>query len=390
MSSLESLLSTKLIEREQKGLIRNRLSLQSSQSSSIKIQNRYFLNFSSNDYLGLANNPDTLQSIKNQLDRSGFGSGASHLICGHHQIHQELETALAMFLQRDSAITFSTGYMANLAILQSLAKKGDLIISDKLNHASIIDGIKLSDAQSVRYSHGDLIALESRLKKQATNKWVVTDSVFSMDGDIAPLRNIADLCKKYDANLIVDDAHGFGVLGENGRGCVEHFGLTQSDCPVLMGTFGKALGGYGAFVSGSHTLTSYLKQFARPYIYTTAQPPAIAAGNLHNLGIIQSKPQIKQKIIENIKHFKLQCASKNIGLLDSDTAIQPIVIRNTKKLKVLDQKLKEKGLLVGAIRPPTVAINSDRLRIALSASHSFEQIDYLVSHLNQYIETHET
>jgi len=385
MSDFESLLSNKLKDREQQGLTRQRLSLQSAQSNSIKIDDKNFLNFSSNDYLGLANNPDTLYAIKNQLEQSGFGSGASHLICGHHQIHQDLENALAKFLQRGSAITFSSGYMANLAILQSLASKGDLILSDKLNHASIIDGAKLSDAQSLRYPHCDLAALESRLKKQAVNKWVVTDSVFSMDGDIAPLREIVELCKKYEANLIVDDAHGFGVLGKNGRGCIEHFELSQSDCVVVMGTFGKALGGYGAFVSGGHALTSYLEQFARPYIYTTALPPAVAAGNLYNLRLIESKPQLRNKLIENIKYFKLQCANKKIDMFDSQTAIQPIKVGNTKKLLRLDKKLKENGILVGAIRPPTVPPNGDRLRITLSASHDFEQINHLIEQLNKYI-----
>ena len=381
MTDLDSILAIKLAERETKSQTRERLSLQSGQANEVKIENKKFLNFSSNDYLGLANNPGTISALKEQLDESGFGSGASHLVTGHHKIHDKLEITIANFLQRDSAITFSTGYMANLSILQSLAQKGDLIIADKLNHASLIDGVKLSDAQSTRYPHCDLSALESRLKKSATDKWVVTDSVFSMDGDIAPLGEIAGLCKKYQAYLIVDDAHGFGVLGETGRGCIEHFGLTQSDLPVLMGTFGKALGGFGAFVSGSAKLISYLIQFARPYIYTTALPAGVAAANYFNLDLISRKPQLRNKLIENIQYFKRQCAHKNIYLLPSHTAIQPLVVGDSKKLVALDQKLKEKGILVGAIRPPTVPVNSDRLRITLSASHSFEQIDILVEQL---------
>lgn len=381
MTALDSILSVKLCERETKSQMRERLSLKSGQANQIKIGNKNFLNFSSNDYLGLANNPETISAVKNQLDKSGFGSGASHLVTGHHNIHDKLEIAVADFLRRDSALTFSTGYMANLSILQSLAQKGDLIIADKLNHASLIDGVKLSDAQSTRYPHCDLSVLESRLKKPASNKWVVTDSVFSMDGDIAPLDKIAGLCKKYEANLIVDDAHGLGVLGESGRGCIEHFGLCQSDLPVLMGTFGKALGGFGAFVSGSDKLISYLIQFARPYIYTTALPAAVAAANYCNLDLVSNNSQLRTKLIGNIEYFKRQCSHKNICLLPSQTAIQPLVVGDSKKLVALDHKLKEKGILVGAIRPPTVPVNSDRLRITLSASHSFEQIDILVEQL---------
>lgn len=381
MTFLDDILSSKLAEREAKSQLRERLSLQSSQANQVKIEGQKFLNFSSNDYLGLANNSETIAAVKKQLDKSGFGSGASHLVTGHHKIHDELETAVADFLQRDSAISFSTGYMANLSILQSLAQKGDLIVADKLNHASLIDGVKLSDAQSTRYPHCNLSILEARLKKSASNKWVVTDSVFSMDGDIAPLDEIAGLCSKYQANLIVDDAHGFGVLGETGRGCIEHFGLSQSELPVLMGTFGKALGGFGAFVSGSHKLTSYLVQFARAYIYTTALPAGVAAANYFNLSLIGDNQSFRTKLLQNIEYFKQQCAAKRICLLPSQTAIQPLVIGDSKKLMELDQKLKQKSILVGAIRSPTVPRNSDRLRITLSATHSFEQIDFLVEQL---------
>ncbi len=381
MTVLDSILSMKLAQRKAKSQMRERLSLQSSQANQIKIKGQNFLNFSSNDYLGLANNLETIAAVKKQLDKSGFGSGGSHLVTGHHKIHDKLEIAVADFLRRDSAVTFSTGYMANLSILQSLAQKGDLIIADKLNHASLIDGVKLSDAQSTRYPHCDLSVLESRLKKMASNKWVVTDSVFSMDGDIAPLDKIAGLCKKYQANLIVDDAHGFGVLGKEGRGCIEHFDLSQSDLPVLMGTFGKALGGFGAFVSGSHQLKSYLIQFARSYVYTTALPAAVAAANYFNLDLICNKTPLRTKLIKNIEYFKQQCADKRICLLPSHTAIQPLIVGDPNQLVALDQKLKEKGILVGAIRPPTVPVNGDRLRITLSASHSFEQIDLLVGQL---------
>ncbi len=381
MQNLDTLLLKKLDEREQLSQIRGRLLLESQQASSIVVGGKAYVNFSSNDYLGLANHPDTLHAVNQQLAVSGFGSGASHLITGHHQIHEKLESTLANFLKRDAAITFSTGYMANLSILQSLAAKGDLLIADKLNHASLIDGIKLSAANSARYPHCDLNIARAKAKKMAANKWVVTDGVFSMDGDIAPLDKIAGLCKKYHAHLIVDDAHGFGVLGENGRGCVEHFGLSQTDLPILMGTFGKALGGFGAFVSGSQPLIDYLMQFARPYVYTTALPPSVAAANYCNLNLLMSHPELRCKLKRNIRHFRTKCMQENIKLQLSETAIQPIMIGDTQKLLQVDNELKKRGILVGAIRPPTVATNTDRLRLTLTASHSFEQIDFLIKQL---------
>ena len=382
MNSLEALLAKELSSRKEQQQFRQRLSLQSSQSDTIKLNGQSLNNFSSNDYLGLANHTSTKLVVKQQIDDLGVGSGASHLVCGHHQVHQTLEEQLASFLQRDSAVTFSTGYMANMGILQSLARKGDLIIADKLNHASLIDGAKLSSAESVRYAHCDLNKLESRLKKQAAQKWVVTDSVFSMDGDIAPLDKIAALCKKYQAFLIVDDAHGIGVLGDNGRGSAEHFNLNQEQLPILMGTFGKALGGFGAFVTGAKELTDYLIQFARPYIYTTAIPAIIAAANLHNLKLIEQDSSFRLALQQNIKYFKQLCQKKGISLMPSDTGIQPVVINDTKRLMKISERLKQNGFLVGAIRPPTVPLNTDRLRVTLSATHTNQQISDLVEWLS--------
>ncbi|MBV1908298.1 MAG: 8-amino-7-oxononanoate synthase [Kangiellaceae bacterium] len=381
MNKLESKLNEELLARKEANQLRHRLSLTSYQSNEISTDEANYNNFASNDYLGLANHPATINHLKQNIDQLGIGSGASHLVCGHHQIHHELELSLAKFLGRESAITCSTGYMANLAILQTLAKKGDLIIADKLNHASLIDGAYSSQAYSTRYPHCDMDSLESRLKKETANKWVVTDGVFSMDGDIASLDKIAALCDKYQANLIVDDAHGIGVIGDEGRGCGEYFGLKQTQLPVLMGTFGKALGGFGAFVSASKTITEYLVQFARPYIYTTALPAVIASANLFNLELISNNPTFRLKLLENIDYFKSLCIKKNISLLPSDTGIQPVMIRDSQELMAIHQRLKESGILVGAIRPPTVPLNSDRLRITISASHSKIQIKQLVDHL---------
>lgn len=385
MNPFEKQLGTQLQLRKSDSQWRERLLLQSKQSAELVVDDSQLINFSSNDYLGLASNPSTVESVHQQLDCLGVGSGASHLVSGHHQIHQSLEIEVAKFLKRDSAVTFSTGYMANLGILQSLAKKGELIITDKLNHASLIDGAKLSNANSVRYQHCDMSALEKRLKSEAPQKWVVTDGVFSMDGDLAPLDKIAGLCQKYQANLIVDDAHGVGVVGEQGQGCAEFYNLDQNQLPVLMGTFGKALGGFGAFVTGSQQLTDYLVQFARPYIYTTATPAILAAANLHNLRLIKNDTSLMQRLKQNITKFKLLAEQAGLNLLASDTAIQPIVIGDSDKLVELNRQLIEAGYLVGAIRPPTVPVKTDRLRITLSAQHTEKQIKGLIEQLNSSI-----
>lgn len=385
MKNLDNLLLASLEQREALSQTRQRLQVDSPQAKQLTVDGKQYLNFSSNDYLGLANNTEALRAVKSQLEQSGFGSGASHLITGHHIIHEQLENEVADFLQRDSAITFSTGYMANLAILQSLAKKGDLIIADKLNHASLIDGAKLSDAHAVRYQHCNLQALEKRLKKEAANKWVVTDSVFSMDGDIAPLNEIAELCKKYNAHLMVDDAHGFGVLGKNGRGCVEYFNLDQNALPVVMGTFGKALGSFGAFVSGSKIVTDYLMQFARSYLFTTALPASVAAASLSNLKLIKNDDRLNKQLTDNIGYFKSQCKINNIPLLLSETAIQPLLIGCSRKLVTMNDLLTQNSILVGAIRPPTVPKNSDRLRITLTALHTNADINYLIKNLKMAI-----
>lgn len=385
MNPFEKPLGTQLQLRKSDSQWRERLLLQSKQSAELVVDDTKLINFSSNDYLGLASNLSTIESVHQQLDCLGVGSGASHLVSGHHQIHQTLEIEVAEFLNRDSAVTFSTGYMANLGILQSLAKKGDLIIADKLNHASLIDGAKLSNANSVRYQHCDMSALEKRLKSEAPQKWVVTDGVFSMDGDLAPLEKIAGLCQKYQANLIVDDAHGVGVVGEQGQGCAEFYNLDQNQLPVLMGTFGKALGGFGAFVTGSQQLTDYLVQFARPYIYTTAMPAILAAANLHNVRLIKNDTSLMQRLKQNITKFKLLAEQAGLNLLASDTAIQPIVIGDSDKLVELNRQLIKAGYLVGAIRPPTVPVKTDRLRITLSAQHTEKQIKGLIEQLNSSI-----
>ena len=379
MFDFEQFLDFRLNEQIDAGLFRERLTVSSKQDREITVDGKKYLNFASNDYLGLAkNSPDFSEQAQ-----IGFGSGGSHLISGHHQVHSQLERALADFVERESVLTFSTGYMANLGILQSLALKGDLIIADKLNHASLIDGAKLSNADRVRYPHCDLGALVRRLKTKlksiSANKWVVTDSIFSMDGDLAPLDEIAFLCKKYNAHLIVDDAHGFGVLGKNGAGALEHFQLKQKDCPVLMSTLGKAVGGYGAFVSGSEKLTNYLMQFARSYIYTTAMPAVLAQFNLANLKKLKAGSHLRSKLQENIRYFQSRCEKMSVKHSGINSPIQKIDLLGLQQLKAKTDVLKKQGLLVGSIRPPTSS--APRLRITLSASHSFNDIECLVRYL---------
>lgn len=376
-------LQQSLNERIEQDLYRQQLTIKPLVNNEVSVAEQLLINFSSNDYLGLTMNQQAVDSMVETAKENGVGSGGSHLICGHQTPHQALENSLAEFVGRDAALTFSCGYMANLGILQTLGRKGDLIVADKLNHASLIDGVRLSSADSTRYAHCNMDNLAFRLSRAKQNKFVVTDSVFSMDGDIAPLKEIVALCEQYNAILIVDDAHGLGVLGDEGRGVADYFGLSQKQLPVLMATLGKALGGYGAFVAGEKELVDYLRQFCRNYIYTTAMPAAIASANLANLNYLRDNSQINKKLKANIDYFRQQSTFLGKALLDSNTPIQPVIIGANNRLSEVNKMLRNDGLLVGAIRPPTVAPDSARLRITLSASHSKEQIDLLLSSLSK-------
>ena len=374
-------LADELEQRQQVGLQRKRQLIESAQQVNLVVDGDSRLNFAGNDYLGLAVNQVAQQASIKAVKQYGVGAGASHLVTGHQSPHQDFEVAIADFLQRDKALLFSSGYMANLGVLQALCRKGDLILADKLNHASLIDGARLSDAESLRYLHCDLDSLKKRLSRSSQNTFVVTDSVFSMDGDVAPLQEISQLCDQFNATLVVDDAHGLGVLGESGRGCVEYFGLTQKKLPVLISTLGKALGGYGAVVSGETVLIDYLVQTARSYIYTTAMPASVASSNLANLETLIRQADLRHKLRLNISEFKRLCAQQRIELLPSDTPIQPVLIGCNQRLNKISEYLNQQGIMVGAIRPPTVPKNTSRLRITISAAHSLEQISLLVAQL---------
>jgi 8-amino-7-oxononanoate synthase len=345
---------------------------------------RALVDFSSNDYLGLAHHPAIAAAMSACAVRTGAGSGASHLVTGHGIEHARLEEELAAFVGRERALLFSTGYMANLGVMAALASRGELVLLDRLSHASIIDGALLSGARFKRYTHGDAAAAERMLHESADEAAVVaTDGVFSMDGDIAPLQQLAKSAKARNAWLVVDDAHGIGVLGGTGRGSVEHCGVGSDDVPVLVGTLGKAFGSFGAFVAGSRDLIELLIQKARPYIYTTALPQPVAAATRKALEIAQREPWRRERVLSLTARFRKAAREAGIALLDSNTPIQPVVLGSSEAALQAQRDLLEAGFRVVAIRAPTVPRGSERLRVTLSAAHSEEQVDALVERLSQ-------
>ncbi len=368
-------------QRKQAGLYRARRLVSGPQQPQLIADGEPLLSFCSNDYLGLANHPQNLEALTSALPETGLGGAASHLVCGHHQSHHQLEQRLADFTRRSAALFFSTGYMANLGVISALAGRGDTVFSDRLNHASIIDGCILSRARVRRYAHGDVAALESMLAETSGHKLVVTDGVFSMDGDVAPLRDLARVCKAHDALLVVDDAHGIGVLGPQGRGSVLEAGLSEDDVPVLIGTLGKAVGTSGAFVAGPAVLMEYLVQKARTYIYTTAMPPALAAATCASLELIEADDQRRAHLRELIAHFRAGAEQLGYEVMPSQSPIQPIMVGGNEEALALSQALEQQGVLVTAIRPPTVPEGQARLRVTLSAAHTLAQVEQLLSAL---------
>ena len=380
--------STHLTELAQADALRTRRVVESAQGPRLTIDGRDYLAFASNDYLGLASDSRLTAAAKNAIDRYGVGAGASHMVSGHMTPHHELELALARFMGMDSALYFGSGYAANLGILTSLAARGDNIFADKLNHACLNDGALLSNANFHRYAHGDLDKLRSLLASQTNNasnstrNIVVTDAVFSMDGDLADLPAILKLVEEFDALLVIDDAHGFGVLGETGRGSLEHFHL-KSDRIVYMATLGKAAGGYGAFVAGQRDVIEWILQTARTYLFSTATPPMMAAALLESLKIIDEDQAKRAHLHDLIAGFTSSLKLKNCALKFSATAIQPIIIgENNHALYVADE-LKKRGIWVPAIRPPTVPRGTARLRVSLNAGHSQADVMELVVALTE-------
>ncbi len=375
-------LSAELAQRQRDSLYRHRRTLDSATGTRALIDGREYLAFCSNDYLGLANHPDVVAALRQGAERWGAGSGASHLVSGHSRAHQALEEELADFLGRPRALLFSTGYMANLGTIAALCRRGDTLFEDRLNHASLLDAARLSQARLQRYRHNDASALAARLaQQQGATRLVASDGVFSMDGDIAPLPELAHCAAQHGAWLMVDDAHGIGVIGRQGRGTLDHFGLKCADCPILMGTLGKAFGTFGAFVAGSDELIEYLIQHARTYIYTTALPAAVAEATRTSLRLLQSQEWRREQLQARIAQFRRGAAELGLTLLDSTTPIQPLLIGDSARTVAVNEKLLARGLLVGAIRPPTVPAGTARLRITLSADHSEQQIDQLLEAL---------
>jgi 8-amino-7-oxononanoate synthase len=374
-------LSSRLAERRAANLYRQRPLLESPQGPLVQVDGRELLAFCSNDYLGLANHPQVIEAWRAGAQKWGVGGGASHLVIGHSTPHHQLEEALAEFTGRPRALLFSTGYMANLGAVTALVGQGDSVLEDRLNHASLLDAGLLSGARFSRYLHNDAVSLANRLRKVTGNTLVVTDGVFSMDGDLADLPALCAEARRAKAWVMVDDAHGFGPLGATGGGIVEHFGLGIDDVQVLVGTLGKAFGTAGAFVAGSEALIETLVQFARPYIYTTSQPPALACATLKSLELLRSEHWRREHLNALIKRFRQGAQAIGLELMDSATPIQPILIGDSGRAMQLSQMLRERGLLVTAIRPPTVPAGSARLRVTLSAAHSLAQLELLLEAL---------
>ena len=383
MNSMDATLQAQLNLRREEHLYRTRLNVASGCSSTLSVEGRSLINFCSNDYLGLASHPDISLALKQAADLYGTGSGASHLVSGHSVVHQKLEEQLAQYTGRPRALLFSTGYMANMGVINALVGRRDLVLQDQLNHASLLDGGRLSQADFKRYKHVDMASLEQRLEQSsAERKLIVSDGVFSMDGNLAPLSEISTLAKKHNAWLTVDDAHGVGVLGPQGGGLVEQLGMNLKQVPVLVGTLGKSFGTFGAFVAGSEALIETLIQFSRSYIYTTALPPAVAAATLASLKIVRQESWRRDKLVQLVTRFRRGAEQIGLQLGGSNTPIQPVLINNDAKVMQVGQSLRDAGFLVGAIRPPTVSVGTGRLRITFSADHSEEQVDQLVAALD--------
>jgi 8-amino-7-oxononanoate synthase len=378
-------LQQELDERVTKGLLRKRRSLDTPQSPHITVDGKPYLAFCSNDYLGLANHPQLIAALQQGAQQWGVGAGAAHLVSGHFGSHEQLEQGLAAFVGKPATLLFSTGYMANLGVVQALVGKGDTVFADKLNHSSLNDAMLLSRADVQRYRHGDMAQLDALLAKtQSGRKLVITDAVFSMDGDIAPLPELLALCERHDAWLLVDDAHGFGVLGRQGRGSLAHFGLDSARI-ILMGTLGKAAGVSGAFVAAEQVVVDTLVNHARSYVYTTATPPALSVALLQSLQLIEQGDDRRDHLQRLISDLRSGLGDLPWSLMPSDTAIQPLLIGDNLQALRLSEGLRDRGIWVAAIRPPTVPQGTARLRITLSAAHSEADVALLIGVLHELV-----
>ncbi|MBA8882660.1 8-amino-7-oxononanoate synthase [Dokdonella fugitiva] len=369
-------------ERARASLLRRLRTVDAVEGATIVVEGRRLLDFASNDYLGLAQHPALRETLARAAARWGVGAGAAHLLGGHRDEHAELEAALARWTGRERALLFSTGYMANLGVVAALLGAGDLCVQDKLDHASLIDAARLAGCTFKRYVHGDVASAARQLDTEPdAAALLATDGVFSMDGDIAPLRELARLARERQATLMVDDAHGLGVLGADGAGSVAEAGLSQDDVPVLMGTLGKALGVAGAFVAGSAALVDGLVQSARTFVYTTALPPALAAATRVAIDIARHEGWRRDHLRRLVTHFRTGAHARRIALLESRTPIQPVRVGDSAAALALSRQLAEAGFFVPAIRPPTVPKGEARLRVALSVRHAEGDVERLLDAL---------
>ncbi len=370
---------TRLEALEAAGLLRRRRVVGTAVGSRLEqVGGRAVVNFCSNDYLGLAREPRLAEAFARAARELGTGSGASHLVSGHHPAHHALEEALADYTGRERALLFSTGYMANLGLACALAGRGDTVLEDRLNHASLLDAGLLSGARFSRFPHADVAALSRRLERAGGRKLVLTDGVFSMDGDLAPLAAMAATCARHAALLAVDDAHGLGVLGPTGGGTLELLGLGPEEVPLLIGTLGKAFGCFGAFVAGERDRIELLLQRARTYIYTTALPPAVAAATLAAVEMARAEPWRRDRVQALVRRFRAGATAAGLPLAESATPIQPVLLGTPEAAVAASEALLERGFLVAAIRPPTVPRGGSRLRVTLSAIHEDDEVDRLV------------
>ena len=375
-------------QQKNQALYRQRRLITIRKENFIGYTGKAYLNFCSNDYLGLSLHPKVIAAFKQGSDDYGVGSGASQLVSGHYTPHDELEKACAEFLQREAALVFSSGYLANVGVVNALVNRNDAIFADRLNHASLVDAAQLSRATLYRYAHNSNTHLEERIERATqAKKLIISDSVFSMRGDSANVVAMADIAAKYHALLMLDDSHGMGVLGKNGRGVVEYTGLPQEQVPILMSSFGKALGGMGAVVSGSRTLIEHLLQFARTFTYNTGIPPAMAYAMLASLQVIQEENWRREKLFYLINFFKKEADRLELSFLSSETPIQSFLIGSNEITLSLSQFLLEKGYFVFAVRPPTVPPREAGLRITLNCMHTEKQIQQLLGFLKKYCET---
>ena len=389
MSRLAERMRPRLQRLRHEGLLRQPGVLEDRGHGLVRMNHQTLVNFSGNDYLGLAQDRRLAQALAQAAERYGCGAGASLLVSGTRPVHRELEDATAAFLGRERALLFASGYAANLAVAQTFCSRGDTIVQDRLAHASLIDGARMSGARLRRYPHGDVTQCRQQLQRASGEVLLVTDGVFSMDGDKAHLPGLAAAAADHAAALVVDDAHGIGVLGASGRGLLEDQGCDSEAVPLLVGTYGKAFGVAGAFVAGDQPVIDYLEQSARSRTYSTAPPPALAAAALRAVQIADAEPGLRQRLQQNVALFRRHAVAVGLDLSSSETPIQPVILGSPQRALATSDELARRGYWVSAIRPPTVPAGSARLRVTLSAAHDGGQVKGLVEALAACVRTSE-